>query len=98
MTEKIPAKRINIVSLKMVREASILYQQRKITSPTDVAGLMENFLAGADREKFIVLCLDTKNQPTALTTVSVGSLNSSLVHPREVFKVAILANSAAIIR
>lgn len=45
----------------------------------------------------ILLCLDSKNQPTAINTVSIGCLNSSIVHPREVFKVAILSNSASII-
>lgn len=45
----------------------------------------------------MLLTLDTKNQPTAIHTVSLGTLNSSLVHPREVMKVAILANSASII-
>ena len=41
----------------------------------------------------MVICLDTKNQPINICTVSVGTLNSSLVHPREVFKTAILSNS-----
>lgn len=45
----------------------------------------------------ILLCLDSKNQPTSINTVSIGCLNSSIVHPREVFKVAILSNSASII-
>ena len=98
MTEKKPpAKRINIVSLKMVRESSILYEQRTISSPMDAAGLFTEFLADSDREKFIVLCLNTKNQPTSLATVSIGSLNSSIIHPREIFKIALLANSAAVI-
>ncbi|MGF7184409.1 DNA repair protein RadC [Desulfitispora alkaliphila] len=92
-----PAKRVNIVSLKMVREATVLYQQRKITSPSDVACLMEEFLAEADREKFIVICLDTKNQPTAINVVAIGSLSSCNVSVREVFKVAVISNSASII-
>lgn len=41
--------------------------------------------------------MDTKNQPTFVNVVSIGTLNSSLVHPREVFKVAILGNSVSII-
>ncbi|HEY8910779.1 MAG TPA: DNA repair protein RadC [Desulfosporosinus sp.] len=91
------AKRVNIVTLKMVRESSILYQNRTINSPGDAANLLEPFLANEDREKFVVVCLDTKQQPNAIHTVSLGSLNSSLVHPREVFKVAILGNSNAVI-
>ncbi|WNS77660.1 JAB domain-containing protein [Bacillus sp. DTU_2020_1000418_1_SI_GHA_SEK_038] len=92
-----PAKRVNIVSLKMVRESSLLYKDRKIKSPEDAYQLLKSFLVDSDCEQLMLLTLDTKNQPTAIHTVSVGTLNSSLVHPREVMKVAILANSASII-
>ncbi|KJZ84239.1 MULTISPECIES: JAB domain-containing protein [unclassified Clostridium] len=94
--DNIPSKRISIVSIKMVREASVLYDIRKIGSPKDGAELGKKFLDDADREQLIVCCLDTKNQPTAINIVSIGSLNSSIVHPREVFKPAILSNSASI--
>lgn len=50
-----------------------------------------------DREAFLVLLLDHKNRCVGVTVVSIGSLSASLVHPREVFKAAILANAAAII-
>ncbi len=91
------AKRVNIVTLKMVKEASFLYGQRQINSPLDAADMLKPFLAEEDRETFIVLCLDTKNQPTSLQTVSIGSLNCTLVHPREIFKLAILSNANALI-
>ena len=91
------SKRVNIVSIKMVKDGSILYEERKVSSPTDAAKIARRFLMDSDREQLIVICLDTKNQPTAINTVSIGSLNSSLVHPREVFKPAILSNSASII-
>lgn len=87
-----PAKRINIVSIKMVREASVLYDIRKIDRPKDGAELGKRFLDDAYREQLIVCCLDTKNQPTAINIVSVGSLNTSIVHQRTVFKPAILSN------
>ncbi|CDN42925.1 hypothetical protein BN871_CE_00010 [Paenibacillus sp. P22] len=44
-----------------------------------------------------MLCLNTKNEPTAIHQVSTGTLNASLVHPHETFKLAILANSASIV-
>ncbi|MCG6170949.1 DNA repair protein RadC [Anoxybacillus sp. LAT_35] len=91
-----PAKRINIVSLKLVREGSVLYKERQVKSPEDAYKLLKPFLAGADREVFVV-CLDTKNQPTAIHVCHVGSLNASIVHPREVFKSAILANAASVL-
>lgn len=94
---KTHAKRIDIVSLKMVRESSILYADRRISSPNTVVNLFRSFLEDCDREKLIVCCLNSKNEPTSITTVSVGSLNSSVVHPREVFKTAIMSNAASII-
>ena len=87
------AKRVDIVSIKMVREGSTKYENRKIETPFDAYVLLKNFLEDSDREKLLVVCLDTKNQPINICTVSVGTLNSSLVHPREMFKTAILSNS-----
>ncbi|WP_432199341.1 RadC family protein [Anoxybacillus gonensis] len=91
------AKRVNIISLKIVREKSFLYPERRITSPEDAFNLVKRFLVDVDREYFLVVCLDTKNQPTAINICHVGSLNASIVHPREVLKPAILSNSASII-
>ncbi|URN83912.1 JAB domain-containing protein [Acetobacterium wieringae] len=97
MLKETPAKRVNIVSLKMVKEGHILYDVRKLSSPSDAAGLGRKFLDEADREQVIVCCLDNKNQPVSVNIVSMGTVNSSLVHPREVFKTAVLSNAASII-
>ena len=90
------AKRINIVSIKMVKESSFLYQTRQILSPNDAYEMIKEQLEGLDREQFIIACLNTKNEPTNISVVSVGSLNKAIVHPREVFKTAILSNAASI--
>ncbi|UKJ44681.1 RadC family protein [Lysinibacillus sp. ACHW1.5] len=92
-----PAKRIQIVQIKLVREKSMLYKGRKIRSPLDAYELMQEFLGDVDREHFIVMCLDTKNQPTCIQVVHIGSLNASIVHPREVMKSALLSNAASIL-
>lgn len=55
------------------------------------------YFAGLDREQFLVCCLDAKNASIGVNIVSIGTLTLSLVHPREVFKPAILLNAAAII-
>jgi len=91
------AKRVSVVSIKMVKEASMIYQNRQIRSPEDSYLLLKDYFAELDREYFVVLCLDTKNQPTNISTAHIGSLNASIVHPREVFKTAILSNAASII-
>ncbi|HHN64887.1 MAG TPA: DNA repair protein RadC, partial [Nitrospirae bacterium] len=49
------------------------------------------------KEHFLILCLDTKNSVIRISNVSVGTLNASLVHPREVFKEAIQALACSII-
>ena len=90
------AKRINIVSIKMVKESSFLYRTRQILSPNDAYEMIKEQLEGLDREQFIIACLNTKNEPTNISVVSVGSLNKAIVHPREVFKTAILSNAASI--
>ena len=90
------AKRINIVSIKMVKESSFLYQTRQILSPNDAYEMIKEQLEGLDREQFIIACLNTKNEPTNITVVSVGTLNKAIIHPREVFKTAILSNAASI--
>lgn len=90
-------KKINIVSLRMVKEPSLMEQYPKITSPSDVISMLQELIGNSDREHFGVICMDTKNQPTYINIVSIGTLNSSLVHPREVFKAAIISNSASII-
>lgn len=92
-----PAKRVNIVSLKMVKERSLLYKNRTIRSPEDAYNLFKQFLGELDREYFVVICLDVKNQPTAINVCHVGSLNASIVHPREIMKTAILSNAASIL-
>lgn len=90
------AKRVNIVSLKMVKEKSLLYCNRNVRSPRDGAELFREFLGEVDREHFLVMCLNTKNEPTHLNVCHIGSLNASIVHPREVLKPAILSNAASI--
>ncbi|WP_108668956.1 JAB domain-containing protein [Peribacillus acanthi] len=79
-----PAKRINIVKLKLVKESSLLYKERSSKSPEDGYKLMKNFLGDLDREAFIVISMETKNQPVSINIFHVGSLNASIVNPREV--------------
>lgn len=86
------------VSTRLIRESGPWYAE-KITSPEDVARIMQDHMdmGNLDREHFVVLYLDRKNNVNAIHTVSIGGLFNSLVHPREVFKPAILISSAGII-
>jgi len=68
-----------------------------ISSPADVDRLLRGRIANLDRENFVVVLLNTKNEVIGTPTVSVGTLSASLVHPREVFKPAIRASAASVI-
>ena len=81
----------------MVKESSLLYKERSIRSPEDEYNLFKQFLGELDRGYFVVMCLDLKNQPTAINVCHIGSLNASIVHPREVRKAAILSNTVSIL-
>lgn len=73
------------------------FSNRKITSPQDVAEIFIPILRDDIKEKFIVVCLNSANKVIKYETISVGNLNSSVVHPREIFKVAVDNSSASII-
>jgi len=72
-------------------------QRPAINTPSDVARLLMNEMRYYDKEVFKVLLLDTKNRLIKTETVSIGILDASLVHPREVFRTAIIENAASII-
>ncbi|QEZ70875.1 DNA recombinase (plasmid) [Paraclostridium bifermentans] len=69
----------------------------KITNPWDCYKVLRDLLEYEDREHFLALTLNTKNEINSIITVSIGTLNSAMVHPREVFKSAILSNANKII-
>lgn len=68
-----------------------------IRSPEDLADLLMPSLLAEKKEHFLAVLLDTKNRVIRVHTVSVGTLDASLVHPREVFKEAISASAASLI-
>ena len=68
-----------------------------IKSPEDAAGLVMEEMRYLDREHFCALILNAKNHVMARENISIGTLNSSAVHPRELFKAAIRRSAAAII-
>ena len=68
-----------------------------VKTPEDVVAQVRSRLKSKKKEYFLALLLDTRNQLIRVAEVSVGSLDSSIVHPREVFKEAISASAASII-
>jgi DNA repair protein RadC len=68
-----------------------------IKTPADAAGLVMEEMRHLDREHFRALLLNAKNQVIGQEVISIGTLNSSAVHPRELFKSAIKRSAAALI-
>ena len=92
-------------AIQRVRELVVQYRPLtvplpvggQVTGPREAARLAAAILADVDVEKVIALHLNTKHRLIGVHVVSVGTLNASLVHPREVFKAAFLANAAGFI-
>lgn len=91
---------ISLLSLKLVREKTFSYDfPEKISFPDDAVETLNATLDLQNKaeEFFVMITLDTKNHVTGLFEISHGSLNGSIVHPREVFKRALLQNACSII-
>lgn len=84
------------VRLKLV-EGNGLYSDKPITNPQEAISVMADVMAGLDREEVCVINLDSKGHPINFNVVSIGTLNSSFVSGRELFKSAILSNAASMI-
>ena len=84
------------VSLALIREPGLRTPTNAITCPRDVAFFLEP-LRNYPEEHFISLHLNAKNQVVGYQEISHGTLSASLVHPREVFKAALLSNSFALL-
>ncbi|GAK43277.1 DNA repair protein RadC [Paenibacillus urinalis] len=74
-----------------------LTERPVIRSPKDAADLLMEQLRYLQKEHFVCLFLNTKNHVIAQETLSMGSLNASIVHPREVFRAAMKCSSASIV-
>lgn len=85
--------------IMLVRDSNekIPGKKHSVRSPEDIVTVFQTYLAGADRENFVVGMLDRKGNVLGLNTVSVGSISSSIVHPREVFKPAIIIGASSLI-
>lgn len=72
-------------------------QKPVVKTPEDVVGLVRGRLKDKRKEHFLALLLDTRSQVIKVAEISVGSLDTSIVHPREVFQEAISASAASVI-
>lgn len=98
---EIDMKRVSFFSTKLVKESAKLYDLEKVIvrSPEDCAMALRTLLHMEEEpaERFGIFTLSTKNQIIGVHILFKGSLNSSIVHPREVFQAALLNNAASIL-
>ena len=85
-------------ALELGRRASqrVRSGRPQLKNPSDVVAAAADALAGADRERLVVLSADTKHRLLGCDVVSIGTLDGSPAHPREVFKPAIRRSAAAV--
>lgn len=88
-----------LACLELARRASAwpAAERPVVSTPEDVVRLCSTQLRGLDREHFWALILSTKNRLLRMVEVSVGSLNASIVHPRELFKEAVRISAASVV-
>lgn len=97
MLQEKPFESIRIVSVKLVKEKDAFYSAKTIRNPEELALVARRFLENTDREVFLAINLSTANTINSIHVVSIGTLDKALVHPREVFKAAILSNASNIV-
>ena len=85
------------VQVSMVKEIYISNTAYRCSEDVANSEIAEKELRNSDREKFICIHFSINNKIISYEVVSMGSLTSSIVHPREVFKAAILANAASVL-
>ncbi len=87
---------IDVVSVRLVQDAPIM-SEKKITTPESAVEVVGDFLKEMDREMVCVVNLKSDGTPINCHIASVGTVNKALIEPREIFKVAILSNAAAMV-
>ena len=87
---------LDVVNVRLVKEPSLI-SEKPVKSASDAADLIQELMRGFDTEAFCILNLANDGSPISMNIASIGTLNSALVSPREVFKSSILSNSASFI-
>lgn len=89
-------KKVDFISLKICREKTVEYESKGITNPDRAFEAISNIIDNTDRECFGVIMMNNANEINSFEICSVGTVNMTLAHPREVFKGAILSNASKI--
>ena len=88
--------KLNMVSVRLVRDAPA-YSEHRLISPEAAVDVMGEMLCAMDREVVCVINLKSDSTPINCSIVSMGAINQTLAHPREMLKTSILSNAANVI-
>ena len=95
--EKTHYNEISVVSVRLERVKGLRIAEEAINTAEIAKALFQKQIGTMDKEVFAMVCLDTKGRITHYSEVHVGSLNQAVIHPREIYKIAILSNANAIL-
>lgn len=87
---------LDMVSVRLVKDSKLM-SETQIKTPQQAIGVVGDMLCQMDREVLCAINLTTKGTPINCSIVSIGSISSSIVVPREIFKASILSNAAQMI-
>ena len=87
---------LDVVRVKLAKSET-WYGDEPVTDPESAMRVVADNLKDMAQEFFVVLNLDTAGKVQSLNIASIGTVNQALIHPREVYKPALLSNSAAIV-
>ena len=88
--------KLNMVSVRLVKDAPV-YSEHRLESPEAAVNVIGDLLCEMDREVLCVINLKSDNTPINCNIVSIGAINQTLAHPREMLKSSILSNAAYMI-
>lgn len=96
LEEKEQPFKLERVSIRLVKDAP-LYSDKPLNNPAQVVEALGKELCEMDREVMYIINMKTNSVPINVSLVSIGTLNASLVEPRELFKSSVLSNAASIV-
>lgn len=90
-------RRTSVVRVELVRERGVSYPAgSQVGCAADLAAAARAVIGRSDREVFLALFLSSKHRINAIEVTAIGTLNTTLVHPRETFRGAIIACAASV--
>jgi len=88
--------KLNVVSIRLVKDAPLL-SEKPICNPKDAIELLGKHLCDMDREVLCIINMKSSGIPINCNFISMGAVDQTLAHPREIFKSCVLSNAASVL-